>query len=71
MTLQIANCGEVCASQLVLLRHKPREDDDDCNMILNTNIYIDLAMNMILTIFVYRHKLHRNKYAYVDGSNFI
>ena len=23
------NCGEVCASQLVPLRHKPREDDDD------------------------------------------
>ena len=26
---KIANCGEVCASQLVPLRHKPREDDDD------------------------------------------
>ena len=25
----IANCGEVLASQLVPLRHKPREDDDD------------------------------------------
>ena len=24
-----ANCGEVCASQLVPLWHKPREDDDD------------------------------------------
>ena len=27
--LKIANCGEVCASPLVPLRHKPREDDDD------------------------------------------
>ena len=26
---KIANCGEVCANQLVPLRHKPREDDDD------------------------------------------
>ena len=26
---KIANCGEVCASQLVPLRPKPREDDDD------------------------------------------
>ena len=26
---KIANCGEVCVSQLVPLRHKPREDDDD------------------------------------------
>ena len=25
---KIANCGEVCASQLEPLRHKPREDDD-------------------------------------------
>ena len=24
----VFNCGEVCASQLVPLRHKPREDDD-------------------------------------------
>ena len=27
---KIANCGEVCASQLVPLRHKPWEDDDEC-----------------------------------------
>ena len=26
---KIANCGEVCASQLAPLWHKPREDDDD------------------------------------------
>ena len=26
---EIANCGEVCASQLVPLRHKTREDEDD------------------------------------------
>ena len=26
---KIANYGEVCASQLVPLRHKPREEDDD------------------------------------------
>ena len=26
---KIANCGEVCASQLVSLWHKPREEDDD------------------------------------------
>ena len=26
---KIANCGEVCARQLVPLRHRPREDDDD------------------------------------------
>ena len=26
---KIANCGEVCASQLVPLRHKPQEDDDN------------------------------------------
>ena len=25
---KIANCGGVCASQLVLLRYKPRKDDD-------------------------------------------
>ena len=26
---KIANCGEVCASQLVPLLHKTRKDDDD------------------------------------------
>ena len=25
---KIADCGEICASQLVPIRHKPREDDD-------------------------------------------
>ena len=28
---KITNCGEVCASQLVPLRHKPWEEDDDEN----------------------------------------
>ena len=31
---KIANCGEVCTSQLVPLWHKPREDDDDDECIL-------------------------------------
>ena len=32
---KIANCGEVCASQLVPLRHKPREDDDESGLTLD------------------------------------
>ena len=35
---KIANCGEVCASQLVTLRHQPREDDDDDPSTINREI---------------------------------
>ena len=35
---KIANCGEVCASQLVPLRHKPRENDDDDDIRLEKSV---------------------------------
>ena len=31
---KIANCGELCARQLVPLRHKPGEDDDEAVSII-------------------------------------
>ena len=45
---KIANCGEVCASQLIPLRHKPREDDDDDDDDDDfPHIYLDLLISLL------------------------
>ena len=37
---KIANCGDVCACQLIPLRHKPREVDDDDDLLDKFFCYI-------------------------------
>ena len=46
---KIAKCGEVCASQLVPLRNKPREDDNDDDVILFIFFYRDLGISYTST----------------------